>query len=141
MKLVVESRTPGMMTLPAGSFTLFEQPPFVSVTRVRRLERDARGRGTEDDVDDVGQRDVVMMRALRSCPSTRAGASAPAARWRALDSAPRRGAGPSAELVEAQIGELDVPSHPEVGTVELQTNPARATASYSGRIASAIANR
>ena len=47
----------------------------------------------------------------------------------------------AAKFVERQVRELDVPSHRQVGAVDLQDQPASAAVSYSGRMASAIAKR
>ena len=42
MKFDFDSITPGISTLPSGSFTRLEQRPFMGVARVGGLERDRR---------------------------------------------------------------------------------------------------
>src|SRR5262245_26952055 len=50
--------------LAGGQLHALEQPPLVRVPWIRGLERDARRPRGEDDVDDVGERDVVVVRPL-----------------------------------------------------------------------------
>ena len=53
-------------------FHLLEDPPLVLMARVRGLDRIAPGAHPEDQIDDVPERDVVVVRARESCPSTHA---------------------------------------------------------------------
>ena len=46
MKFDFDSMTPGISTLPSGSFTVLEQLPLVRVARVRRLEEMPLGRAS-----------------------------------------------------------------------------------------------
>ena len=69
MKFDFDSRTPGISTLPVGQLHVLEQRPLVRVARVRRLEGDAGRPGLEHDVDDVGERHVVVVRALVVAPA------------------------------------------------------------------------
>ena len=108
--------------LARGQLHALEQPPLVRVSRIGGLEGNAgRPRG-EDDVDDVGEGDVVVVRPLVVTPAH-------------VQTRPLRRdvgervvqrvhvqAGHPAELVEAQVGVLDVPPHPEVGTIDLQVD-------------------
>src|SRR5206468_12808269 len=52
-----------------GQLHAFEQAPLVRVPRIRGLEGETRGPGGEDDVDDVAEGDVVMMRPLVVAPA------------------------------------------------------------------------
>src|SRR5206468_5653469 len=103
-----------------GQLHALEQPPLVRVPRIRGLEGETGGPGGEGDVDDVGEGDVVMVRPLVVTPAqVEARPLRRDVRERVvqrLDVEP----GHCAELVEAQIRELDVPSHTEVGAIDLQ---------------------
>ena len=120
MKFDFDSITPGISTLPSGSFTRLEHRPFVGVARIGGLERDRNRLRREHDVDDVGERHVAVMRAF---------VVAPAKMHAQLF---RRNVGDRmierldvqlralAEFRQAQIGVLDVPAHAEVGAIDLQ---------------------
>ena len=51
-----------------GELHFFEDPPFVLVARVRRLDQIAPRTHAEDQVDDVLERNVVMVRAVKAAP-------------------------------------------------------------------------
>src|ERR1700722_12105372 len=55
--------------LALRQFDALEQRPFMRVAWVRRLERDRARPRQEDDVDDVGERHVTMMRPLVIAPA------------------------------------------------------------------------
>ena len=61
--------TPGHRTLSSGSADALEERPLVGVARVGRLEEHGPGLGLPDEVDDVGQVDVVMVRARVVAPA------------------------------------------------------------------------
>jgi hypothetical protein len=47
----------------------FKQNPLVRVARVGGLERDRHGLGRENEVDDVGERHIAVMRTLVVAPA------------------------------------------------------------------------
>src|SRR6478609_7210544 len=55
--------------LAFGQLDRFEQLPLVRVARIGRLERDCGWPRAKDDVDDVGQRHVAMMRSFVVAPA------------------------------------------------------------------------
>ena len=95
----------------------------MSVPWVGGLEGDTARPGSEDDVDDVGQRHVVMVRALVVAPAqmhTRlVGRDVGQRVVERLDV--QAGHGP--KFVEAQRSELDVPPHREIRAVDLENEP------------------
>ena len=109
-----------MMTLSGGQLHALEDPPLVRVPRVGGLEGDALGTGREDEVEDVGEGDVVVMRPLVVAPAE----VDPELLGRDVGHRviERREvqAGHPPELLEAEVGELDVPAHGQVRTVQLQ---------------------
>jgi hypothetical protein len=52
-----------------GEFHLLEHPPLVLVAGVRSLDRIASCVHSEDQVDDVLQRDVVVVRSVKAAPA------------------------------------------------------------------------
>ena len=99
-----------------------EQSPLVRVPRVRRLHREAARPRRKQHVDDVAERHVVMMRPLVVPPAhVQPRSLRRHVRQRVIERLDVQ-ARHLAELVEAQVGELDVPAHPEVGTVDLQVD-------------------
>ncbi len=99
---------------------VLEHPPLVGVPRIRRLERDAAGPGREDDVDDVAERHVVVMGPFVVAPAQvhprLLGRHARQRVVQRVDVQARH----LPELLQAEVGELDVAAHAEVGTVDLE---------------------
>src|SRR6202022_4294887 len=93
--------------------------PFMLVARVRRLVRDSARVRLEDDVDDVAQRYVMMMRTFVIAPAQmHAHAIGRNARERMIEPLDME-LDRLAEVGEGQILELDVAAHREIWTVDL----------------------
>ena len=94
----------------------------MGVTRIGGLERDRARPRQKHDVDDVGERHVAMVRPLVIAPAhMHARLLRRHIRQRmiqCLDMLPRS----LAELLERQIGVLDMPPHREVGAIDLHRN-------------------
>ncbi len=119
-KFDLDSITPGMRTLPSGSLTVSNTFHSCAWRGFAASSAMARGPRAEDDVDHVGQRDVAVVRPfvvspaqVHAQPVRRNVAQRVVER---LDVQLRL----LAKLRDAQAGVLDVPSHAEVGTVDLQ---------------------
>ena len=104
----------------SGSFTRLEHGAFVGVARVGGFERDRVRPRREHDVDDVGERHVVVVRALVVAPAQMhaklLGRDVAGGVIERLDVH----ADALAELLEVEVGVLDVPAHAEIGAVDLQ---------------------
>jgi len=121
-------------------FHVLEDPPFVLVARVRRLDRIAPGAHPEDQIDNVPERDVVVVGPVKAAPAH----MQPDSLFRNVAQRvvqrvdPQRGV--FAILRDGDFGQAS-PAVRQVGIVDLQQEPASTIALYSSRIASAIANR
>ena len=120
MKFDFDSRTPGIRTLPSGSFTVSNTAHSCAWRGLAASNEMAPGRSEEDDIDDVGERHIHLVRRFVIAPAQvhphLLGRDIPHRVVERLDMQPRL----PAELLERQIDELDVAAHPEVGTIELQ---------------------
>src|SRR3989442_5271375 len=109
-----------------------EQRPLVTVPGVGGLERDAGGARREHEVDDVGQRHVVVMGALVVAPAhVHAQLLGRDARGRVIQRLDVQ-AGRLPELLEAEPRVLDVPAHHHVPAGELYNHPVAAYALVIG---------
>ena len=93
---------------------------LVSVARVRRLERQRRHVGLHDDVDDVGQRHVAVMRTLVVAPAQ---VQSRTIARHALERMVQRGnvhLDALPELRDVEVPVHHVPAHRQVGAVDLQ---------------------
>ena len=61
--------TPGQMTLSSGTAVLLEQRPLVGVARVGGLEQDGARLGRPDQIEDVGEVDVAVVRTRVVAPA------------------------------------------------------------------------
>ena len=69
MKLVLDSSTPGISTLPSGSLTSSKIRHSWAWRGLAASKAIAFGRALEDEVDDVRERHVVVVRALVVAPA------------------------------------------------------------------------
>src|SRR5690348_10564982 len=60
---------PGDQRSALGQFHLLEHTPFMLVTRVRGLDREAAGSDPKDQIGNILERDVVVMRAVMTAPA------------------------------------------------------------------------
>ena len=67
--LVAWLTTPGMISFPAGSFTILPHPPFMLVPHVASLERVGLRVDRQHHIDDVAHRDVGDVRAVPASPA------------------------------------------------------------------------
>ena len=67
--LVAWLTTPGMSSLPSGSFDVLPDAPFVLVRGVAGFDRVGAGVDLEHEVDDVGERDVGGVRPVPAAPA------------------------------------------------------------------------
>ena len=122
MKFDFDSMTPGIRTLPSGSFTFSNSVHSCAWRGFAASNEIARRPRLEHDVDDVGERHVAVVRALVVAPAEvhaqLLGRDVRAAAWFSASTCS------CALLAEArrdrQVGELDVAAHRQVGAVELQ---------------------
>src|SRR6266545_4114074 len=109
--------------LAVGHADALEDSPLVGVTRVGSLEGHGPGAAGEDNIEDVRQRDVVVMRALVVAPAeVHAHLVRRHRRQRVVESLDVQ-PGHRAELLEAQVGELDVTAHREIRAIDLEDEP------------------
>ena len=100
----------------------FEYAPFMRVTRIRRLQHDRHRAGAQHDVDHIRERNVAVMRPFVIAP---AHVQAQTVGWNVGERVIERldvQFGFLAKFGEAQVGELDVPAHAEIGTIDLQND-------------------
>ena len=97
-----------------------EHGVFVGMARIGGLQRDGVRPRLENDVDDVGERHVVMVRALVIAPAQMQadllGRDVPGRVIERLDVQ----LDALAERLEIEVGVLDVPAHAEIGAIDLQ---------------------
>ena len=119
-KFDVESMTPGMMVLPAGSFASFQIFHSCSWRGFAPGKERAAGRPLQHDVHDVLQGDVRVMRRHRAAPADVHPHAVRGEAGRGLVEHLHVPLDEPAELPEGQVGEDGVPAQREIGTVELQ---------------------
>jgi hypothetical protein len=120
MKLDVESITPAMRTLPAGSGTFSPHLPLVLVTGIGAGHHEPGRPPLDDDVHDVPERHVPMVGTAGARPAD--------VHAHPVGGDVRDGVvenihvhlGYLPELLQGQVRELGVPTEGEVGTVDLE---------------------